>query len=187
MGVQSDENENTGTDEQNVEEDANTDADSGEQDGSDEAPENEGAGDEDAENEGSDELPDSVKEVLKKKNDENKSLRTRLRDLEAKMEGLKTPEEFEAFRAEFAAESAAEARTLLVENIALQTGLPEALRGRLVGETREELEADAKALLESLGSLSSDEDSLEGGLSPRDRDPDAGMSPRELARKLSGR
>lgn len=93
------------------------------------------------------------------------SWRTKFRDLEKKMADAKTPEEVAAAIAETQAASESEARTLLAENVALKAGLPNELASRLQGTTREELEADAKALAKLVPAPeASDDPDLNGGL-----------------------
>jgi len=138
------------------------------------------------------ELPEWAREKLTKANAEAANYRTKLREAEKALEAAKTPEEVEALLTGWKAEreeqerkDAEAARALLIENIALKHHLPEALAKRLVGNTREELEADAKALAEF--AEADDEDiHLEGGLSPRGRDEDP-SDPRALALKYGGR
>lgn len=110
--------------------------------------------------------------------------RTKLRETEKRFEGAKTPEEIEAIRAEIKQESAAEARALLVENVALAHGLPADLADALKGETREELEAHAKTLQKYAPSNEGGSDpEVRGGLDPTD-DPDGTFDPRAEARAL---
>ncbi|MFJ1730191.1 hypothetical protein [Streptomyces sp. NPDC088254] len=72
-------------------------------------------------------------------------------------------------------------RSLLVTTVAGKFDLPDALAGRLHGETPEELEADAKAL-QALVTPAAPPPSLGGGLDPSDED-DGEMDPRKLARR----
>ena len=76
---------------------------------------------------------------------------------------------------------------LLRENVALSFNLPEGLRKRLSGSSREEMEADAKELAELIGLDSSGTpERLEGGLVPRTHGEEA-SNPRELAEQYGAR
>lgn len=114
--------------------------------------------------------------------------RTRLRVTEDKLKNAKTPEEVEAIKTELAAASTKDTRDLLVENVALNAKLPKELWTRLQGDTREELETDAKSLAKfALADAGPDADDLRGGLTPaqkRDQDP---TDPGALAAKYSTR
>lgn len=96
--------------------------------------------------------------------------RTKFRDLEAKYANAKTPEEVEAIQAETREASATEARALLIENVGLAAGIPKEHHHRLVGATREELEADAKSLSALLPAQQVDDPDLSGGLTPHEGD-----------------
>lgn len=169
----------------------NTKVDETEESNEAEVEETEEAEEENAE-EGGDELPDWAREKLTKANAEAANYRTKLREAEKALSEAKTPEQVEEILAGWKAEreeqerkDAEEARALLIENIALKFKLPEKLAKRLVGSTREELEADAKELASD---YAEDEDDifLEGGLSPRNRDSDPD-DPRALSRKYRKR
>ncbi|RPF45736.1 hypothetical protein EDD96_2300 [Streptomyces sp. Ag109_G2-6] len=127
-----------------------------------------------------DELPDWARKELAKVRNEAAGYRTRLRDAETKLSGAKSPEEFEAALADVKAKNAELERSLLVSTVARKFDLPEALAGRLRGETPEELEADAKALQALVTPAAPP--SLGGGLNPSDED-DGEMDPRKLARR----
>lgn len=151
-------------------------------------------GEEENPEDGGDELPDWARSKLTKANAEAANYRTKLREAEQKLADAKTPEQveeilnqFKADREEDERKQAEEARALLIENIALHHKLPEKLAKRLQGATREELEADAKELAKDYAVDDDEEIFLEGGLSPRNRDSDAGLSPRELAQRHGGR
>lgn len=90
-------------------------------------------------------LDDALAEVTKTRKEAAK-YRTRLRDLEAQLEKATTPEQIAELVATAKAEAEAEARTMLVENVALKHGLPDDLAALLKGETREELDAHAETL-----------------------------------------
>lgn len=93
-------------------------------------------------------------------------MRTRLRDIEAKLEGSLTQEQVDEIRNELSTANATEARTLLVENVALKHSLPAELADALKGDTREELEAHASTLARFAPSRPSHDPELEGGLNP---------------------
>ena len=76
---------------------------------------------------------------------------------------------------------------LLRENVALSFNLPDGLRKRLSGSSREDMEADAKELAELIGmDLSATPESLEGGLNPRSHG-EGKSDPRELALQYGAR
>lgn len=60
---------------------------------------------------------------------------------------------------------------MLRQQVAKQVGIPDALADRLVGETQEELEADAKQLLETLPKADPKAPSLNGGAGGKNRGP----------------
>lgn len=95
--------------------------------------------------ESSGDVPPEVKAALKKANEEAKNLRLRLKEFEDrdKTEAERISERL----------SAAEKRALDADRleIALDKGLTKGQAKRLVGSTREELEADADELLADLG------------------------------------
>lgn len=111
---------------------------------------------------------DDAKQALAKVRQSEAKMRVRLREAEAALEGAKTPEEVEAVIQKMKDDTASETRELLLENVALSAGLPKEFHSRLVGATREELEADAKALAKLVGRPESPDDpELSGGLSPQ--------------------
>lgn len=127
---------------------------------------------------------DGAKAALAKVRKSEAAMRVRLREAEAKLADAKTPEEVEALRQELSETNAAEARALVVENVALKFGLPDDLAARLKGSTREELEADAKELAKYAPSPEGGNDpDLGGGLDPS-TDPDGGYDPQKRAREL---
>lgn len=137
---------------------------------------------EESEDEGGDELPEWAREKLTKANAEAANYRVRAREAEEKLKNAKSLEEVDAIVAEMTKDREATEHALLRENVALKFKLPEAAQKRLAGTTREELEADAKELADLFGTeVEDDERELEGGLRPRNTDPDAGLGPRELA------
>ena len=149
-----------------------------------------------------DELPEWVRNELKKVRGEAAGYRTRLRDAETKLQDAKTPEQVAEVLKEFTsqreeAEKADRAAThaLLVENVGLSAGLPKALHGRIQGSTRAELEADAKALAELFAKPGKDDndpdpEELSGGLNPRKGGGKVGLDsddPGEIVKALGGR
>lgn len=115
---------------------------------------------------------DSAKAALAKVRKEAGTSRAKLRDLEAKFKDAKTPEQVAEVVAQLAADNATETRSLLVENVALLAGLAPEFHDRLKGDTREELEADAKALAKLTGKKAKVTDpKLSGGLTPEGDEP----------------
>lgn len=106
-----------------------------------------------------------AKAELKKKNSEASNLRKRLKELEPLAKKARELEEAQKSETEKLTEAKAtaeqEARTAAQEaarlRVALRKGLDETLAKRLVGETDEELEADADELLSSLERLKGDD------------------------------
>ena len=115
---------------------------------------------------------DGAKKALAKVRKSEAKYRTKNRDLLAQLEGAKTPEQIEEIVAAAKKDAADEARALLVENVALKAELPEALWDRLKGDTREELEADAKALAAIVPTTPADDPDLKGGLTPEEEPGD---------------
>ncbi|MCM8548830.1 hypothetical protein [Streptomyces sp. STCH 565 A] len=113
-------------------------------------------------------------EVLRQKlteaNAEAANYRVKLREVEARFAGAKTPEEFEAAVTELKSQNEALERQILLNTVAAKYELPEALAKRLTGATAEELEADAKELQKLVAAPAPE--SLGGGLSPSDGDDD---------------
>lgn len=116
-----------------------------------------------------DELPEWARKKLTKANAEAANYRTRLREVEKKLEGAKTPEEFEQTVNEIKAQNAKLEEELLKERVARRFSLPDDLARRLVGKTEEELAADAKALQKYAVNPPATGD-LRGGLDPSDED-----------------
>lgn len=137
-----------------------------------------------------DEVPaDVLRANLTKANQEAAKYRTRLREVEAALAARKTDEDVESLLNGLTTTHATEARNLLVENVALKHNLPADLAARLVGSTREELEADALALAKFAPPVESDEvppGDLNGGLNPGNESDDDGLTPRERVRKIKG-
>lgn len=147
----------------------------------------EGESEEDPKGEPKDDLPDWAREKLTKANAEAANYRTKLREAEEKLLGAKTPDEVEAIVKKMQSDRETAELDLLRENVALSFNLPEGLRKRLSGSSREEMEADAKELAELIGLDSSGTpERLEGGLDPRTHGEEA-SSPRELAEQYGAR
>lgn len=123
---------------------------------------------EDGEKDQADELPKWARDRLTKANAEAANYRTRLREVEKKLEGAKTPEEFEQAVAEFKAQNAELEANLLRERVARKFNLPDDLAVRLRGATAEELESDAKALQKY--AVTPPPGDLRGGLDPSDEE-----------------
>ncbi|MDG4783256.1 hypothetical protein O7614_26705 [Micromonospora sp. WMMD961] len=116
------------------------------------------------------ELPEWARKKLTKANAESANYRTRLREAEAKLAEAKTPQEMEAAIAAFKDTNAKLERQILVRDVADEVGLPKELAARLVGDTREELVADAKNLAKFAPTEEREPDELSGGLDPSDRE-----------------
>ncbi len=112
------------------------------------------------------ELGDAGKKALDAERRDKRAAEKRAADLEAKLKEFEDRDKTESTRAIERAEAAekradaAEARELRLE-IASEKGLTPAQAKRLVGETREELEADAAELLETFKPASTDDDPTE--------------------------
>lgn len=134
--------------------------------------------------ESEDELPAWARDQLTKARGEAANYRVRTREAEEKLKNAKTLEEVDEIVSQMTKDREESEHALLVENVALKFKLPEKAHKRLSGKTREELEADAKELAE-LFSVDDEDDEveLEGGLNPRNKDTDANLSPRELAKR----
>lgn len=134
----------------------------------------------DADEEGSDgDLPDWAQKKLAKANREAASYRTQLRELQNATKDAKTPEEFVA--------AIADATTALERELVIaQHDLPADLAPLLAGETREEMEANAKILQRY--AQRPPKVNLRGGLTPdAPANPLAGKDPRTLAREFGRR
>lgn len=112
---------------------------------------------------------EDIKKDLKDANAEAAKWRTRLREVEKKLDEAKSPEEVEALVAEIKEANEKERLDLLRKNAALEAGLPKAMWGRLQGTTAEELAEDAKSLSELFPSAEEDDAIPGGGLSPSRR------------------
>ncbi|OKI45106.1 hypothetical protein [Micromonospora sp. CB01531] len=118
------------------------------------------------ESDGTDELPEWARKKLTKANAEAANYRTRLREAETKLSAAKTVEEFEVATKELREANAALEHQLLVRDVAETHGLPKELAARLMGNTKEELEADAKQLKKF--AVTPPPSDLRGGLDPSD-------------------
>lgn len=148
--------------------------------------------------------PERAMAKIRKANSENQGLRARLKELEekaARLDELENANKSELQRAAEAREAAekrardAEQQLLRLE-VALAKGLTPAQAKRLVGTTREELEADADALLEEIGAMTGP---LPGDTVPRrprealrpggrgEPDPPEERDPRRLAARIPRR
>lgn len=109
------------------------------------------------------ELGDAGKKALDAERRDKRAAEKRAADLEARLKEFEDRDKTESTRAIERAEAAekvaaaAEARALRLE-IAAEKGLTPAQAKRLVGETRDELEADAAELLETFKPASATED-----------------------------
>ena len=133
---------------------------------------------------GSDLSLEQALDALKQTRTEAKNYRLRLRDAEARLAEARTPEQIQALVDEMRSERENAERALMVENVALKFNLPEALASRLQGSTREEMEADAKALAALIPVEQDDADNYDGGLTPGRRD-DLPDDPAALARRVN--
>lgn len=112
------------------------------------------------------ELGDAGKKALDAERREKRAAEKRAAELEARLKEFEDRDKTESTRAIERAEAAekaaaaAEARATRLE-IAAEKGLTPAQAKRLVGDTREELEADADELLETFKPASTDDDSHE--------------------------
>lgn len=153
--------ETTNVEDQESTDDTNTDTtDETKTDDAPEAKDDE-AGDEDGDE--GDELPEHVtRKELKAARAEAAKYRTQLRETQEALAKAKTPEEFEAALAE----SSTKISALEKELVAAKFKLPDILAKRLVGTTREELEADAKELAKQV--RPGERRDVSGGLDPSD-------------------
>ena len=113
-----------------------------------------------------DDLGDAGKKALDAERREKRAAEKRAAELEARLKEFEDRDKAESTRAIERAEAAekaaaaAEARALRLE-VASEKGLTAAQAKRLVGESREELEADAQELLDTFKPASNDDDSHE--------------------------
>lgn len=130
-----------------------------------------------------DELPEWARKKLSKANTEAGKYRTQLRELQAKFEGAKTPEEFAAATKELSETNAKLDRELAVEKALRKHGLSDADAVFLNATTSEDIAKQAEALAARVGIS---EVRLRGGLDPTDEDNDSD-DPGELAKKYGRR
>lgn len=143
--------------------------------------------DESVEGENLDELPEWARKRLTKANSEAANYRTQLRDVQAKLEGAKTPEEFAAATAELAEANTALEVSLAKERALRVHGLEETDLIFLTASKAEDIEAQAKALAARLPAVREpDPKELKGGLDPSDDDTEPN-DPRALAAKYGRR
>lgn len=130
-------------------------------------------------NEDLDSLPEWASKSLKKARTDAAHQRTRLKELEKKFEGAKTPEEVEALRQELATENAKLARDAAVERALRKHGLDDDDVIFLTASDPEDILKQAEAL--ATRTAPSGPRRLKGGLVPDDGDSTP-ADPRELAR-----
>ena len=135
------------------------------------------------EDEGGEELPKEVKSKIAKLNREANGLRTRLRELEEKLTGAKTPEEVAKVTAELTEDNGRLTRELAVEKALRKHGLEEGDAVLLTATTPEEIAAQAERIASRIGGGSGP---LRGGLDPTDEDNEP-SDPGELAKKYGRR
>lgn len=135
-----------------------------------------------------DELPDWARKQLEKANREAAKYRTQLRDLEPLAEKARELEEAQKSEQQKLAEAqqAAEERAsraeseLLRMRVAVKHELPAELADRLRGDTEEDLEEDAKRLLELVGTPKKQPD-LKQGVRTGDTPEDGNAWLRQMA------
>lgn len=136
---------------------------------------------------------DRAKATIKKQRESEAAAIKRAKELEAKVkeyeDSTKTEQEKLTERTSAAEKDATEARAEAARlRVALRKGLTETQAKRLVGETEEDLEADADELLES---FKSDDDGQEPKRRPRERlrpgaAPSADAEPNDPAKLAEG-
>lgn len=112
-----------------------------------------------------DELPEWARKELSRVRDEAASRRTQLREAQEALAKAKSPEDIEAATKDLTDKVNILERTILVNDVARAHELPAELAARLKGDTKEELEADAKLLAKFANDVS-DPENLSGGLTP---------------------
>lgn len=118
---------------------------------------------------------ESFKAELKKKNSEAQNLRDRLKAAEDSLKAIEDKDKSDSQKAtDRATALEAEVKNLIRENVALGAGLTADQAKRLVGESREELEADAAELVTTLG-IKPDADPIPG--KPTEKLPRGGGDP----------
>lgn len=129
-------------------------------------------------------LPEWARNELSRVRQEAADRRVQLREAQEALTKAKTPEEFAAATKELTEKVAVLERTILVNSVASQFDLPEALAARLKGDTKEELEADAK-MLAQFAVPEVEPQTLRGGLNPSD--DDSSFDPVAASRKARSR
>jgi len=124
-------------------------------------------------------LPEWAQKQIKDLRQEAADRRTRATTAETALKAAKTPEEFATALAEWTKTNGELERAL----VAATHNLPDALAARLQGNTREELEADAKAL-QLLINTPPATGALSGGLTPGS-DEDGESDPLTLAKRAN--
>lgn len=136
------------------------------------------------EGESAEERLERIENELSKVRSESAKRRVQVRELSEKLAEAKTDEDIQTAVAEYQARVTELEHELLVTKVADKHNIPEALRDRLRGDTAEDLEKDAKFLVQLLGNPGVDEDDLRGGLDPSpDRDDDDAAKQAELVRR----
>lgn len=110
--------------------------------------------------------------------------RVKLREAEKRLSEAKTVDEYESAVGDLRTQLASMERKVLVSDVARRFELPDALAARLQGESKEELEADAKALAQFASAKVPGH--LSGGLDPSDED-DTGTDPTEYQKRYPRR
>lgn len=150
-------------------------------------------GGEAVEKQGIESLPEWAQRELRDARQDAGNYRTRLREAEEKLGKAKTQEEFETALGELRAENA----KLIFQNdqrkAASDAGLPQSLAARLVGNSPEELKADAEAMKAEMDALRGGpkapppprEGPRGGGLEPQQESlGDLAGTPREIADRM---
>lgn len=129
------------------------------------------------------ELPEWAKKELTRTRAEAASYRVQRNELQSRLEGAKTAEEFEAARTEFNTALAAKDRELVIEKF----GLTELLAKRLTGNSYDELVADATELATLMPPAAPvpPNGRLQGGLDPNTLEEPI-LTPKELANQYKG-
>lgn len=107
---------------------------------------------------------DALKALTKARKDAGK-YRTKLREVESRFKDAKTPEEFQAALDALKSDNEAESLALIRENVQLRYNLPDDVAATLSGNTKDELEAQAKVLARYIVSNEGDPE-YQGGLEP---------------------
>jgi hypothetical protein len=135
-------------------------------------PENNGQQQDDGSSTGPEKTVDWYEKELTKTRNEAASWRTQLRDVQEQLKNAKTPEEFEAARAELESRNKDLERELLKAKVAKGDptknipALPDDLAALLKGDTEEELNAHAEVLRKYVTPQGAPPGRLVGGLDP---------------------